>query len=557
MNSNPLDRIEKARDEVGKTDVSPTVAWSLVAVFLCSLVVPALGQALFGSRLYRSGQAPSAGDTRPGLVRTVIATNRRWLAAATRVEDAVGERSLLVEALRPPTQRVLTGLLGVGTERVYPGTGGWLFYGPDVRYVTGRGFLSTSELRRRAGSGDTVTGSPQPDPRVAILDLHRALAARDIELIVMPTPVKPAVEYEHLSGVAIPLSPAPENPSYGPFVEGLREHGVLVFDVAAVIRDARQTTDGPLYLTTDTHWRPETMGLVAEQLAAFLEENVGLGDEISVPFRSSRIDVTNEGDTVRLLGLGSDQALFSAETVRIRRVVPVNGTRWRSDPNADILLLGDSFTNVFSVQTMGWGDSAGLAEQLSYELGRPVDRISQNDGGAHASRGILATELRRGNDRLDGKRVVVFQFANRELAQGDWRVIDLRLASRPDVSVFATPSDGPAVDTEGVVQAIGPIPSPGSVPYKDQIVAMHIGELTTASGEPLPEGTEALVYLWGMQDDELTPVADYRVGDSIALRLEAWAHVANDLDGVNRGEVDDPAVQLAQPWWGQLREVSR
>ena len=206
---------------------------------------------------------------------------------------------------------------------------------------------------------------------------------------------------------------------------------------------------------------------------------------------------------------------------------------------------------------MGWGDSAGLAEQLSYELGRSVDRISQNDEGAHASRGVLATELRRGDDRLDGKRVVVFQFASRELAQGDWRVIDLRLASRPDLSVFATPSDGPAVDTEGVVQAIGPIPSPGSVPYKDQIVAMHIGELTTASGEPLPAGTEALVYLWGMQDDELTPVADYRVGDSIALRLEAWANVANDLDGVNRGEVDDPAVQLAQPWWGQLREVSR
>ena len=182
MNSDPLDRIEDARDEVGETDVSPTVAWSLVAVFLCALVVPAVGQALFGSRLSRGGQAPSAGDTRPGLVRTVIATNRRWLAAATRVEDAVGERSLLVEALRPPTQRVLTGLLGVGTERVYPGTGDWLFYGPDLRYVTGRGFLSTSELRRRAGSGDTVAGSPQPDPRVAILDLHRALAARDIEL---------------------------------------------------------------------------------------------------------------------------------------------------------------------------------------------------------------------------------------------------------------------------------------------------------------------------------------------------------------------------------------
>ena len=36
------------------------------------------------------------------------------------------------------------------------------------------------------------------------------------------------------------------------------------------------------------------MGLVAERLAAFIENNVRLGDETSVPFRSSRIDITNE-----------------------------------------------------------------------------------------------------------------------------------------------------------------------------------------------------------------------------------------------------------------------
>jgi alginate O-acetyltransferase complex protein AlgJ len=70
---------------------------------------------------------------------------------------------------------------------------------------------------------------------------------------------------------------------------------------------------------------------------------------------------------------------------------------------------------------LGWGTSAGFAEQLSYALRRPVDRLVQNDQGAFATREML----RREPDRLDGKRVVVYQFAVRELAFGDWKVIPL------------------------------------------------------------------------------------------------------------------------------------
>jgi len=80
---------------------------------------------------------------------------------------------------------------------------------------------------------------------------------------------------------------------------------------------------------------------------------------------------------------------------------------------------------MYSLATLGWGESAGFAEQLSYTLQRPIDRIVQNDQGAHATRGLLARELGRGADRLAGKRVVIWQFAARELAFGDWRVIQL------------------------------------------------------------------------------------------------------------------------------------
>ena len=102
------------------------------------------------------------------------------------------------------------------------------------------------------------------------------------------------------------------------------------------------------------------------------------------------------------------------------------GKRWRASREAEILLLGDSFSNVYSDPALGWGASAGLAEQLSYYLQRPVDKLAVNAGGALQARMHLQRVQSTGEDRLAGKKVVVYQFATRELSQGDWRILQLQ-----------------------------------------------------------------------------------------------------------------------------------
>lgn len=72
---------------------------------------------------------------------------------------------------------------------------------------------------------------------------------------------------------------------------------------------------------------------------------------------------------------------------------------------------------------MGWGEGAGLAEHLAYHLGQPIDWIARNDAGAYATREMLSSQMAQGRNRLAGKRVVVWQFAARELAVGDWRSV--------------------------------------------------------------------------------------------------------------------------------------
>ncbi|MGH9159796.1 MAG: hypothetical protein ACRD2X_07390 [Vicinamibacteraceae bacterium] len=116
---------------------------------------------------------------------------------------------------------------------------------------------------------------------------------------------------------------------------------------------------------------------------------------------------------------------YPPESIWLRRVVEPDDRPWRSSPSADVLRLGDSFTNIYSLASMRWGSAAGFAEQLSFGLQRPIDRIVQNDDGAAATRAIVHRRLGGGADPLAGKRVVIHQFAARELAFGDWRLIPL------------------------------------------------------------------------------------------------------------------------------------
>ncbi|MGH8639394.1 MAG: alginate O-acetyltransferase AlgX-related protein, partial [Burkholderiales bacterium] len=263
---------------------------------------------------------------------------------------------------------------------------------------------------------------PQPDPREAMVRFHHELRTRGIMLVVMPTPLKPAVHPEMLAARYTDLTGALHNPSYGRFVEDLRHAGVVVFDLSDALAGARRS--GPQYLVTDSHWRPETMEGAAELLGEFISANVHLPAASDPGFRLDRAEVRNTGDIARMLDLSTDAPLFPSESAWVQRVLQADGSPWRPSPGADVLLMGDSFSNIYSLESMGWGTSAGFAEQLALTLRRPVDRLVQNDQGAFATRAML----RRAPDRLNGKRVVVYQFAARELAFGDWKVIPLPAA---------------------------------------------------------------------------------------------------------------------------------
>jgi alginate O-acetyltransferase complex protein AlgJ len=420
--SGGMSREAIAQAEIGVTRVTPGTARALAALFLIAIsVVPliewravwTLGRDVVAAHTMRVQALPEGG----GIWSRVVARNRAVLEGLNGFERGLEDGSLMGRTLRPGAQAVMSRWLAVGNERVYVGRDGWLFYRPDVEYVTGRPFLDPAEMRRRIRAAPEWTVPPAPDPRAAIVRFHQDLAARGIALIVMPTPVKPVVHPEMLRASFAGGSDVVQNASYRTLVEDLRNTGVRVFDPAEALAASRQ--GGPQYLAADTHWTPDAMETIAALVATVVADTVALSQASDPGYLIERVEVQNVGDTAKMLDLPDTAALIQPQAVWLRRVLQADGQLWRSSRDADVLLLGDSFANIYSLESMGWGTSAGLAEHLSLALRRPLDRLVQNDEGAFATRAML----QRDPARLQGKRVVIYQFAVRELAGGDWKVL--------------------------------------------------------------------------------------------------------------------------------------
>ena len=546
-------RVAQALAEVGQTEVSRPVALTLAAVFVMTIAAVPITQAWMDHGVLRvAPDAIATAPTRvdgPSPIARVINGNRQLLAAIQRFTDRLDTDSLLARHLRPAVQLLLTQRLGSGNERVYIGRDDWLHYATDVHHMIGRGFLDAGQLARRAASGDSLSEAAAPDPRPALRAFNDALARRGITLVLLPTPVKPSIHPEQL-GVRASLAPV-RNVSFAQFAEEMRAAGVLLFDPAPLLADLGAVGDAA-YLARDTHWRPDAVVAVAQELARFLERETPLPERGPVSLDARLARVSNRGDIVGLLDLPAGWSPYPVETVEVRRILTADGRPWRPDPTADVLLLGDSFANIFSLEAMGWGTAAGLAEQLSFALGRPVDRLVQNANGAFATREALARELARGRDRLAGKRVVVYQFATRELTHGDWRLVDLDTRRAAPASTVLTPEPGQVLTVQGRVRQLTRAPRPGTVPYRDHIISVDLVEIDT--GSAVVSDSEALVYLSSMEDNVWTAAASLVVGQTIMLTLRPWAEVAPELDGITRTELIEGNVVFAEPWWGELRE---
>jgi alginate O-acetyltransferase complex protein AlgJ len=478
---------------------------------------------------------------------SVLAAKLPSPALTKEVEKKLEDNAPLVRALRPYVQQFFFQSFHLGNEQVTVAPQHWLFFRKDLDYVNGADFMDSRSQRIRR-----IKENASTDPIAAITEFQQQLAERGIRLILLPIPVKPCIEGDRLA----PPTPKPrelnlrQNAGFAKFLDALNHLGISVFDPAPLLFERLHHTAQAQYIQADTHWTPDAMEAVAYALANFVNPKVAATPPQNRPTEI----VASLGDTAELLGLPKDQNQLAPQTVTIHpRSQGVS--LWTPSPTAEILLLGDSFTNIFSLHAMGWGQNAGLAEHLSQALSQPLDVIARNSDGAFATRQILQRELAAGRDRLKGKKVLIWEFAVRELAFGDWKHIPLETAT-PQDATFYCPPPGKTERITGTLLAASPIPAPGSVPYKEHIACLHLVDVDVDGSKTDPR-RECLVFTWSIQNRQLSAAASLHPGDRITLSVQSWEDVAETREKFQRSELDDVSL-LAQPLlWSEGTDLIR
>ena len=520
-----------------RTRVSRPVAVALSVLFAAGLVAMPLLDGWLGA--WRgpwqaavtgtNSVARAFGGDAPWWQRLADA-NRAALAGIGQFESSLEDSSPLVAAVRPATLDTLLRFGGAGSEKAYVGRDGWLFYRPDVDALA---------LARAPGADHPAGG---------LAAWAADLAGRGVRLVFLPLPGKAAIHPEQLASAgnsfAAPLVPRGlENFSADvaaawekvAAARGLEaDRGPLVLDPAPLLWSRKP--GGAQFLRTDSHWTPDAMSAVAQETAASVAALLGavLPQAAGLP----QVEVRGTGDTAAMMELPASSPLRSGQNVVTSPVRRPDGTDWQPDPSSPVLVVGDSYTNIYSTADLGWGSSAGFAEQLSHRLGFAVDRLSRNDAGARAAREMVTAAAGRDAAWLAGKKVVVWPLAMREVANGDWSPVVWPVAGNADGFMVVAPGD--TREVTATVAAVGPLPAPGRTPYADYLTAVH---LTGIDGT----GEQAVAYVWTMRDRQLLPADALRPGATVRAKLVSYEERAAGLDSLNRGELEDVALLLETP----------
>lgn len=303
---------------------------------------------------------------------------------------------------------------------VVQGTDGWLFLPAELRHISVGKFWGAD-----AEKVSNATQAKNADPLPAILDFKAQLDAAGIELILVPVPAKAFVYPEALTGGDLTgLAAERLDTFHQQFYQELRNKGVTVVDLLPEFLSQRNASAGPVFCKTDTHWSGEGIRIASAQIATLLVDKPWLKAAPKTKTVATIRPLEITGDLQGMLGASAQETVslrfIGSEASSGAEAVP-------SDRLSPIVLLGDSHTLVFNAGSDMHATSAGLPDQLLYDLGITIDLIGVRGSGATPARVNLMRRVRGDEHYLAGKKVVIWCFTVREFTETTgWMKVTLR-----------------------------------------------------------------------------------------------------------------------------------
>ena len=514
---------------------------SLWIITLCFIVIIAIVPLIqLGKEIY-FGEHIAEADIFHG-----VPTNAKVRAYEKAIEDS----SFIARYARLWFQLPLTCLGNQGNSKVVIGRDGWLFYRFSLDYIT----KPSSSFYRESAPFD------------AIIDFRDELRSQGVELMLLPIPGKSTIYPEYLSRRYKPNFGSATNIHTKEFFQKLRDKGINVIDPTDILwEQKRASNDDLLYLQQDTHWSPKGMKLVAGYLSDTISKSDWLKGTPKKSYAIQTVDVTRFGDLYDMLNLPKSRSCYKPKTIKVDRVIDAETSKpCRADTGSPIVLLGDSFVNIFSVSDMGWGENAGLGEHLAFDLKTPIDIIALNDGGATGSREQLA---RRPN-ALVGKKIVIWQFPTRDLTnpESDWKIIKIPKPKKIEKPKIEKPEPQKAkieeekpIETKkeeikvekpeieepkekhltviGEVILVSNVPDPNQVAYSECLTYIKYRVISVENGKY--DDKELIAVFWGMKESKLMPAAKFQIGEKHRLVLDPLDKYGDLLHIMQADDTDD------------------
>ena len=281
---------------------------------------------------------------------------------------------------------------------VIAGKDGWYFLPADIRYLG-------ADLGKLANA--TTNG-----PLAAIVDFDQQLKSRQIELIFLPVPPKSAIYSETLP------TPVTGKNQKDLLFAALEKRGVTVKDYTEIFQQLSHSKDKQLYCRQDSHWSPYACEVVAKSLAEIIKTNDWYKHQATkIKFTANQKELVFNGDLPNLGGFSNVPPERLAAQV-------IDGPT--TDNNSPILLLGDSHNLIFHAGGDMLATNCGVADQLAFELGMPIDVLGVRGSGATPCRINLMRRCKANPNYLQGKKLVIWCLSAKELTENpDWRIVPL------------------------------------------------------------------------------------------------------------------------------------
>lgn len=484
-------------------------AWFFVLIVLAVVATPALLQAVLDWQRDGRPTALELFTTVPG---------RDNLRALERRMD---QQLWLGELGRSFWTPRVDAALERGTSKVVFGHGGWLFFRPTLRFVSGRGFESISTVRA-SHIHSAVTGFGQQ------------LSERGKRLVFVPVPTKATVYPERVSKRARGTDDGRVNdPGVQPLFAALRASGVEVIDPLPVLLEAK-AEGAEVFLPADTHWSWAGMLRVARQVALAIAPpraaNTG------PRFDARRVRYEAAGDLYGMLGYSENSRAAGPRPAMTYEVWQTASTRDGQLPlheGSNILVIGDSSVLVFSEPSLGLGRAAGFAERLAYAVDKPVDLLASPAAGTRQLQNLLSVE----RERLAAADTIVWVTTQRSFrfADDDWQPISLPALDAQ--TPIETPRDR-VIEGPVAARIVALSEAPTRADYADCLMIVRYQTLEQ------PERSFDVAHV-GWQDYAATRAAKLEVGDIVDLEITELP-AARRLDRVCW--VDDIGLDGAPLW---------